>query len=331
MDPDDIREKLVEVLSKSSVQCIEANGGYLLAREFEVDAYDDLLNLPSFKESFSLLKKLKLEIELIEMRNEHPEKEIKLALRLLFDQMKRTGVSLANAKAIKAFIKNGIYARRWTQEQRENFDLRSKVITELVHHWCDFFVSYTNRNAVETNNDFRYLIRSVFGSSPPASEREKFNFVARIIAKYLEMNNLRGFADYKNIKCGDEIEAEVQQHCQRAIGFVQFIESESFREPIPPVRNWCYEEYQAFTEARELSQFGIGAQSRCYCLVSEADIDSLKPANLGPYGVWYGAIAGLKYVALTGLNNQRLRQKIRGIAENIVERKKEIIEAVLAA
>jgi hypothetical protein len=109
------------------------------------------------------------------------------------------------------------------------------------------------------------------------------------------------------------------------------IESASFREPVPPARNWCYEEYQAFTETRELTEFGISAQSRYYCLVSESEIDSLRPANLGPYGLWYATIAGLEYVTLTGLNNRRLRQEIRGIAEKIIERKKEIIDAVLAA
>jgi hypothetical protein len=47
MGADDVREKLVEVLSKNSVKSIEANGGYLLATEFGVGTYDDVLNLPS--------------------------------------------------------------------------------------------------------------------------------------------------------------------------------------------------------------------------------------------------------------------------------------------
>ncbi len=326
---------LVTVLSGQSLAAVEANNGDLLVREFLVANYDDVLALPGYDAAFTTLKALKRSIELIEERAEPVEVKIRLSLRVLADEMGKPVPAVSedpnipppNVRALESFIRGGMY-RQWLPEQRSAFDLRARVITR----WIDFFVSYTNRDAGGTNNQFKKLITAVFGFFPPLKERIKINYVARILAKFLEENNLRGFTDYKNIKCGDDIEVQVFEYCQKAFGFAQMVEPESFKTPTIPLRNWCYEEYQEFMKERaELSTFQIAAQNKVYTVISTKDFGLLQPANLGAFTMWYSTIAPLKHVSLEGTDREKIRQAVREFAIEILAHKKTTIDAVLAA
>jgi len=55
-------------------------------------------------------------------------------------------------------------------------------------------------------------------------ERARINHVVKVIVRFLEANGVRGFWDYKTIKCGDDIAEEVREHCRQALAFVQLIE-----------------------------------------------------------------------------------------------------------
>jgi hypothetical protein len=218
--------------------------------------------------------------------------------------------------------------QRWTIEQQRSFDLRAEVITR----WVDYFVSYTNRDAGQTNNQFRRLIKSAFGAFPPEPDRLNYNYVARVIAKYLDSNNLRGFTDAHNIKSGDEIEAKVFNYCKKAFTFTQVLERESFKAPPAPKRNWCYDEYQEFVSPRtELTAFQVANQTKVFTVIGAKTIDTLKPAVLGVFANWYDAIAGLKHISLEGMTNTELSSKIDEVAVLILERKRAIIDSLLAA
>jgi hypothetical protein len=329
-------ETLVRVLSGQSLAAVEANNGDILVREFQVANYNEVLALPGYDEAFTTLKALKRSIQLIEERGESVEVEIRLSLRVLAEEMNKPVAAVAedpslpppNVLALESFIRGGMYEKRWSQEQRAAFDLRAKVITR----WIDFFVSYTNRDAGGTNNQFKKLITSVFGFFPPQKERIKINYVARILAKFLEANNLRGFTDYKNIKCGDDIQAQVFEYCRKAFGFAQMVEPESFKTPTLPLRNWCYEEYQEFMKQRiELSTFQITVENKVYTVISTKEFGLLQPANLGAFNTWYSTIAPLKHVSLEGTDREKIRQAVREFAVEILAHKKTTIDAILAA
>ena len=92
-------------------------------------------------------------------------------------------------KIIWALIEKTLY-RDWSGLQAE-FNLRRQVIEK----WNDVFVSYTNRDAVTTNQTYQDLILHEWGAEIDLA-RDTNNYIARTIAKYLEQNYLRGFIDY---------------------------------------------------------------------------------------------------------------------------------------
>jgi hypothetical protein len=332
----DVWDTLVTVLSKNSLATAEGNGGSLITQEFNLATYNDVLSLPGYDAAFTTIKTLKRSIELIEDRQEQAEVEIRRCLRVVADEVEKAGVSAVTKPgrpaprilAIESFIREGMYKTRWSQKQRDAFDLRVKVITR----WIDFFVSYTNRDAGGINTQFEKLIRSVFGCFPTQKERIARNYVARIVVKFLVTNNLRGFADYADIQCGDEIEDKVRDYCQKAFGFVQLVEPESFVEPAAPKINWCYEEYQEFRKERaELSAFQIPAPSKVYVVVSAKELKAVRPANIGGFATWYDGIAPLRHFSLHETDKDQLYEEIKKVAVDLLESKKATVEAVLAA
>ena len=57
---------------------------------------------------------------------------------------------------------------------------------------------------------------------------------------------LCGFFAENDLKIGEHIENEVDNYCQRAFALVQLVEPLSFDSE--PPKNWCYHEYDTFTE-----------------------------------------------------------------------------------
>jgi len=330
----DVWVTLVEVLATHSLDSAEAKNGDIITKAFAAADYNAVLGLAGYDAAFTTLKGLKRSIELIEARGDSVESEIRLSLRLLADEMakpvavvKASTIPPPNVVALQRFISEGMW-KRWPKQQQIAFDVRAKVIID----WIDYFVSYTNRDAGATNNQFRKLITAVFGSFPPPPERTAVNYVARVIAKFLEGNNLRGFTDYKNIKCGDDIADQVRDHCQKAFSFTQVIEPESFKVPSAPAINWCYEEYKEFVkQPAELNAVQITPMRKIYTVISTKAINQLKPANLAAFSTWFDNIAGLKHVSLDGADREKLRNEIGEIAKGILDCKNATIEAVLAA
>jgi len=218
----------------------------------------------------------------------------------------------------------------WPQSDKDHFRARLSVIDE----WDDFFISYTNRNAYTTNEFHQQLISQEFAAPVrPESELARCNFVARVIAKYLELNNLRGFVDFKSLQCGDDIEDKVLEKCRKTIAFIQLVEATSLVEPAPPTVNWCFREYQTFSAAAAPVTVPAEVGNRLFFVLAGGPTLPL-PARLGaPYTDWRAVMARKLHIVLNDFARPfgDLQSKIGEVAGQIEDARKKIIESMLAS
>ena len=150
----------------------------------------------------------------------------------------------------------------------------------------------------------------------PTRELDKFNFVARVLVKYLEQNNVHGFFDFKSLQCGDDIEAKVVEYCERTIAFIQLVESRSLEEPAPPKLNWCLKEYEAFEKAVvSVKVPGLVGNRVFFTLAGDEALP--QPAALGlSYAGWYGDMERLLDAIIAHYDKPfgGLKSKVREIA-----------------
>jgi hypothetical protein len=62
----------------------------------------------------------------------------------------------------------GRLRRSWPPAEQALYDRKKQIL-----EWRDFFVSYTNRDAPATNQQFSGLIKSCFGMTPKDDEAQK--------------------------------------------------------------------------------------------------------------------------------------------------------------
>ena len=193
----------------------------------------------------------------------------------------------------------------------------------MIAVWKDYFLSYTNRNLIETNNDFKTILADVFGDNYFQENKERVNCVARLIVHYLNQNNLTAFFDSDSMTCGDIIEAEVFTHCKSAYAFVQLVEPGIFQPGTEDKKNWCAEEYKTF--AHWSNQNRLHADKRYYFVLTAGNVF---PANFPSYyKEWQEEIQRhLNIPDLNSLNKKQVRETISEIANEIVKSKKRVLE-----
>jgi hypothetical protein len=220
--------------------------------------------------------------------------------------------------------------KRWPAADQRTFNERLNVFDI----WTDFFISYTNRDAIATNNRYKELISHHFGWPSDANSINPINYVARVIVKYLEQQNIRGFVDFKSLQCGDDIGTTILEHCRATIAFVQLVEDVTLTEPPPSKKNWCFEEYDAFTSGvlPVIAPNGLG--NRCFFTLAGAGELAAPPGMGELYQPWCGRIAATLHIVLDNCNTSpfdELKSNVRKIALQIVEARRRLFESMLAA
>jgi hypothetical protein len=313
MDP---IEELLQLYCEHPTQAIEADGALLLHR-FQVPDADGLLAIDGYKEAFSLVSGCAALVDGIVTRQPDPEAQTRASVRLL-RRMIDDGEPSKKIDATRRLVEGRLY-KAWPPAHQDLYN-RKKDILE----WRDFFVSYTNRDAPATNDQFRFLIRSSLGRTPRGEENQS-NYLARVIARHLRRyQGLSGFFDEDNLKVGEDIQDEVDRYCRRAFALVQLIEPLALERQ--PPRNWCFHEYSQFSQNPDIVGL-FGDKNRHFFVLAGGRLDDVRPANLDPvYQAWLGRIEKLKYISLQDERNAALRAKVQKIATEILKLRAEIVD-----
>lgn len=315
----DCFEELLSLYSNHSTAEIES-GSTLLLRHFQVADANALLALEGYKEAFELVSSCSHTLDGMVTRHPDPVTQVKESIRLV-RRMIDDAVAPKRIRAMRELVEKRLRAQ-WPAEQQAVYD-RKKAILD----WRDFFVSYTRRDAPATNQQFAALIRSCFGQGQRDNTQ---NHVARVLTRHLRRyQGLSGFFDEDNIAVGEDIQDKVDDFCQRAFALVQLIEPLALERE--PPRNWCFHEYTQFTSNQGVAKVPESTK-RHYFVLTGADLADVRPANL-PMGFqgWVEHIDKVKFLSLQNERNSTLREKIKGVADQILAARREVISAWLDA
>ena len=320
-------EKFINFFSEHTIEQIESNGEFIL-KYFNLS---DRTKLDlDFGRNFAYVKKIKISLNKI-------KEESKSSLQVLLC-LQKIYTNIDDLKYIEIFRKllfNSIY-NDWTDNEKKYFD----EVSDILINWKDFFLSYTNRNARETNYLYQFPIKQKLGHRQSDTSWGEKNYLAHVIAEYLGSNNLKAFFDIKNIKCGETIENEIEEQCRSAFCFVQLVQRELLVEEKGKKENWCFKEFNIFRENIEtfkkiffkendiISLADTKFPRVLFFLLADESLDRIKPAKLPPqYQTWFDTMKATKNIALKA---KEIRRIIDQIAEEIIDAKNTIIKTILA-
>jgi len=314
-------DELTQLYNQHSTAAIEAGGGLLL-QQFGVATAGELLAIDGYTEAFGLVSACASALDKLVARYPDPQAQARESLRVLRRML--DDAEPPNKIEVTRRLVEGRLRNAWPAPQQLYFDDRKEIL-----EWRDFFVSYTNRDAPATNQQFRQLIKSCLGTAPKGAELQS-NYLARVIARHLRRyQGLTGFFDEDDLKIGESINHGVDAYCARAFALVQVIEPLSFDKE--PPRNWCFHEYTTFSQNPAVTGL-LGDKDRHFFILTDTHA-ALQPANPIPaYSAWHGRISTLKQanVSVNGERNTTLRAKVKAIATEIVKLRTDIIDAWLA-
>jgi hypothetical protein len=317
----DALDELLKLYCDHSTEAIEAADGKLLLSCFNVVKPEELLAIQGYAEAFASVSACASAIDNLAARHPNADDQVRESLRLL-RRMLDDGEPAKKVETTRRLVE-GRLRKSWPTEQQTLYDHKKQILD-----WQDFFVSYTNRDAPATNQQFHGLIKSCLGREPKGDET-KLNYLAKVITRHLRRyEGLSGFFDEDHLKVGENIEDEVDEYCAKAFALVQLIEPLTFDKE--PPRNWCFHEYKQFSENPALVGL-LGDKNRHYFILT-GQLTTLKPANPFPlYANWYKRIEDLKqtHISLERERNTTLRLKIKNIAMQILDLRKEIIDVWL--
>jgi len=297
-----------------------------LVDAFVLSNYDEVKKLQNYDAEYDLVTRIKYKIEHIQDRFEQAHDQALQCLNQLKILREQRRFKSPEYEVTRELVTKSLY-QTWADVDQQTFDDRIVVLDD----WTDFFVSYTNRDAYATNSRYRDLVSFHFG--PPDEARAKpINFVARVIAKLLEQQNIRGFVDYKTLQCGDDIPDRILNYSRRTVAFMQLVEGVTLNEPQPPAKNWCFEEYSAFMNAALPVDTKFG--NRCFfALVGDTQL-SQPGGGLGElYTAWYEHMERSLHIIIDECNTEPydvLKSKVREIATQILDAREKLYDAILS-
>lgn len=317
----DVTSELIKLYCAHSTRDIETDGTLLLTH-FQVGNPQALLALDGYKEAFALVSTCAAHVDKLSATYLDVGEQVRESIRLL-RRMIDDGEIQKKIDTTRALVEGKLY-QSWPPAQQAIYDGKKEIL-----EWRDFFVSYTNRDAPATNNQFKQLIKSCLGKIPTAEDNQS-NFLARVVTRHLRRyQNLTGFFDEESLEVGESIQEEVNKYCTRAFALVQIIEPLTLEKE--PPRNWCFHEYTHFSGNPAITPI-LGNRHRHFFLVAGAKFEDVRPANvISLYDDWVDRISEVKYIALQNERNSTLRSKIQNVAGRILTLRAEIINAWLHA
>src|SRR5262245_737082 len=313
-------DRLIRLFSVHEISDILANDGQLLVDTFNVTDYTKLPEIPGYENAYVLVRKMVTQLDQVVKDFQEPSQQVNECLRILLKMMDDM-IPTGNIDVMQRLIEGRLYGLKWDDKGKQAYDRKREILK-----WKDFFISYSNRDAPATNQEFRMVIRSSLGKNP--KDGEESNYLAKVLAKHLRTHNLEGFFDEWNLKVGEDIKEEITEYCKKCFGFVQLIEPVLFRKD-PEKENWCHFEYNHFTENPALQV--IGNLDRHYFVTTQEQLDRMLPVRFpSEYENWRDNIARRKRLCLVNKRETALRLEMREIAAKIRKLREETIEAWLS-
>lgn len=320
-----VQETLVELFARLPCDQI---GDRDITLAFLKPDLDEVKALPGYKEAFALVRRAKRTIEMIEDGYPEPADQALQCLAELKRCREQSRHLTPEFEVTRDLIKKTLYPR-WPG-LAVDYDQRR----EVIERWNDVFISYTNRDALATNQTYQGLILREWGAIVDPA-RDKHNYIARTIAKYLEQSNTRSFVDYKVLKCGDILKDEIFDHASSSIALVQLLEPAVFNEPAPPDRNWCLEEFEAFERSKPPRADAAESHNRCFFVLARGGtFAAVAPPHHPPtYDSWIQRAAGGLQLALNDYPSEfdELRLAVWDIGRQILEARTRLFDAMLAS
>lgn len=310
---DNIKAKLIRLFAARSTAEIMANKANILEKTLGTRNYRKMAKDDSYNIYFEKLQWLRDDLD-AELEGTCGRDQVKACLRQLRSR------DVEDFELLAKLVNLGLY-KHWTKRERDYYDTGLNMLTG----WKDFFLSYTNRNLNETNNDFKNILRDVYGETIFNKLKETVNCVARLVFHYLRMNNLTAFYDKDTMKCGDEVEEKILNYCQSVFAFVQLVEPVIFQAPDDDKRNWCYEEFRVFDKWSQ--QEPVRNYKRFYFILNREDVYPVRvPLE---YKDWKHTIENHVNIVLESMEKEQIRLKVKETADEIEKTRKQILDAYI--
>ncbi|MDQ1349745.1 MAG: hypothetical protein QG657_46 [Acidobacteriota bacterium] len=321
MSDTNIKKKLIKLFATHSAAEIDAGKGKLLKDALGVEKYRRFVKTANddFNKYYLILKELRGKLDNDVMGEPESAEQVKGCLYLL-RETKEKNPSTGYFDLLTQLIRHGLYDN-WPPGDRKYYDAG----WEMLAVWKDYFLSYTGKNCIETNNDFGEILTATFGNNF-TENKEKANWVAALIAHHLgKINGLTSFFDRDEMKCGDDIHEEIFKNCTSVYAFVQLVEPLVFQAEDESKQNWCFHEYKTFAEWS--SQNWLSTHKRYYFILTDTETNVF-PANFpGYYNEWKEKISMHKHiVGLSALNKNQVRDRFREIAVEIVKTRNDALD-----
>ena len=275
-------------------------------KERESKSYAELMRDKDFEWAITEVKKVKRQIERI--AGHRKAEQPKESLSYLIGYRKNMDFDHVN---VMLQLTKACLVPHWSDRNKKWYDEHS----EKVANWCDFFLSYTNRNVPGINLNCKKAIKPL----PKKIRKEEWdrrNVVATLIAQYLVTYNLTGFFDVDKLKCGDELKEKVLEYCTKAHAFIQLVEDECFTKERDKT-NWCFFEYDRFRNHNVNEK--QKSRARLYFLPAGLTFNEENYANMvpDPYHDWFRVIMDKRYLSIHGADHRELKKKIFEIVSRI--------------
>lgn len=263
---------LLEVFASNSEDQLQRHGRTKICSAFGIPEalYSELSRNKNYATAYSNISEIRKRVDDVLRRRSAPDAlQVALALALLKGYRRRH--AFPEFQACYRILQGAAYVH-WPPEQKALF-----VKNVLTLRLSDYFLSYTNRMAAETNHHFR---KAFLGMTAQLAKnpRTTINLIAAEIARRFTLHNLKGFYDMDDIQLGDEVRARITQGAAESIVFVQVVERALFEQPPMGTVNWCFTEFQSYEGSPVANRFAflIGARLQP-CPIP---VEALRPAVL---------------------------------------------------
>ncbi|MGB8910479.1 MAG: hypothetical protein WCC84_17175 [Candidatus Cybelea sp.] len=315
-------QKLLDVFRQHSTQAIKTNGRDIICRAFRIppEAYVEQTRDSNFATAYANLLGIRKRVDdVLSRRPSRDARQVSLALALL--KLYRRSYLFAELQACTEILRAAAYPR-WQQNDRVAFD-KGCVVFPLE----DYFLSYTNREADDTNYYFR---QAFIGQMRRGASEGRFNYnlVALAIEHRLSRNNLQGFFDVNEIRLGDSVREKITHGAEHSIVFIQLLEMALLTRPRPGETNWCFHEFERYggSHVRDQLAFLLAAQ-----LAAGADpVGNIRPADVPEaYDDWVTAMNRCKLQELK-TNPSLLRDQLNEVAREVKRMRDDVFYDITA-
>ena len=233
-------------------------------------------------------------------------------------------ISERQIESIKALLR-AMYASRWSVAQKEHFEF---ACAHLIN-WEGGFLSYTNRRSRPHNWRYKAVIRRYIGIGARDPSWDEANIVADIIVSILKDERVSCFFDKTSVRTGDHLENHIRPAIHKAFVFIQLVQTGTFDTD----QNWCYLEYQMFSEHLQqiINERGYLSEvfQSCFSPVLTDKKENLDPRLIPDhFRTWRREIFEDRHYATLPTSDSQFEYEVKKLAWRIIDLQQKILKAV---